>query len=130
VQQIVPGMPVLGARLAPRRLRTADGAADLEALAGQRVLAVAGVARPAPFIALLEELGAEVVASRCFADHHAYRAAEVEALLGEARAESAVVITTAKDAVKLDADAPVWVLEVEMVPLDGWDRLWRLLPEL
>jgi hypothetical protein len=40
------------------------------------------------------------------------------------------VVTTAKDAVKMPADA-AWVVEVEMTPHDGsWDRLWDLVPEL
>ena len=40
-------------------------------------------------------------------------------------------MTTGKDAVKLPADAPVWVVEVEMTPRSGsWDELWALCPGL
>jgi hypothetical protein len=40
-------------------------------------------------------------------------------------------VTTAKDVVKLPDSAAVWVLEVDMAPVEGsWNGLWRLLPEV
>jgi tetraacyldisaccharide 4'-kinase len=124
-------LPVVAARLEPRRVRTPDGWRGVEALSGRRVLAFAGIGRPAAFVEVLAGAGADVVSSAFFEDHHRYRGRELEQLLDEARRAGAVPVTTAKDAVKLPEDAPCWVVEVEMVPVAGdWSALWRLSPEV
>lgn len=75
-------------------------------LSGHRVVAAAGIARPAKFFAALRAAGANVLAARGFADHHAFAAADVAALRALAGRHGAVqVAVTAKDAVKL---APLW----------------------
>jgi tetraacyldisaccharide 4'-kinase len=130
VAGLAPGLPVLGARLAVTRLHTLEGRLGPEALAGQRVLAFAGIGRPGGFEELLGAAGAEIVASDWLRDHHPYRPAEVAGLVARAETLDAAPVTTAKDAVKLPVGAPVWVVEVEMVPLEGtWRSLWRLLRE-
>lgn len=96
-----PGLPVLRARLVP------DAAA--RALAGQRVVAFAGLARPEKFFAMLRDLGADLVATRAFPDHHVFATAELEALA--ATAGDAVLATTPKDAVRL---APAWRARVHV----------------
>jgi tetraacyldisaccharide 4'-kinase len=129
--ELAPGTPALAARMTPRRLRTPAGARDWQALVGQRVLLFAGLGRPENLIAMVSGAGAEIVGSRLFADHHRYRPDELAALLAEAKSLDAVALTTAKDAVKLPADAPVWVVEASMEPVDGsWDSLWSLAPEV
>ena len=68
-----------------------------------------------------------MVEERFFPDHHVYTAGEVEELLSAANSAGAVAVTTAKDATKLPPGAPLWVLEVDVQPVDGsWDRLWQL----
>lgn len=89
------GLPALRARLVP------DPVTELE---GSRVVAFAGIARPEKFFATVRELGAEPVACRGFADHHRYRAAELAELRGQATRAGAVLVTTAKDAVRLPPD--------------------------
>jgi len=86
-------IPVLRARLAP--------IAGEERLAGQRVLAFAGIGRPEKFFATVDALGAVLVGCRGFPDHHRYRPAEVEAVLARAERLDAVPVTTEKDAVRL-----------------------------
>lgn len=131
VEEFVPGLPVLAARLEPTTVRLGGVAADPEVLAGKRVLAVAGLGRPEGFADLLRSAGAEIVETRWFVDHHRFTEAEVAAAVKAAETASAVVVTTAKDAVKMPSDAAVWVVEAGMVPLTGhWDELWRLLPEV
>ena len=123
-------VPVLAARLEPTQVRRLEGTAGPEALAGVRVLAMAGLGRPEGFADLLRTAGAHVVATRWFADHHDFTAVELEAVVTQASVLGAVVVTTAKDAVKMPPDAGVWVVEASMVPVAGnWDELWRLLPE-
>ncbi|HWP34714.1 MAG TPA: tetraacyldisaccharide 4'-kinase, partial [Thermodesulfobacteriota bacterium] len=86
-------------------------------LAGQRVLALSGVADPAPFHELLVELGAREVVPLPFADHHRYRPADY-ARIGAAAARADCLVTTEKDAVKLDParlpGLPALVLEVSL----------------
>jgi tetraacyldisaccharide 4'-kinase len=74
-------------------------AADGSALAGERVFAFAGIGRPEKFIASLEALGATVIGSCFFADHHPY--SEDEILELRAIAGDAVLVTTEKDFVRL-----------------------------
>jgi tetraacyldisaccharide 4'-kinase len=128
---LAPGIPVLAARLAVRRLRTPEGWEDADALRGRRVFAFSGLGRPAGFVDLLRDAGAVVVGQRAFPDHHRYRTADLDAVLAAAAAHQAVAVTTGKDAVKLPPTAPLWVVEVEMAPLDGsWDALWALRQDL
>jgi tetraacyldisaccharide 4'-kinase len=129
VAEVAGSIPVLGSRLRISRVRTADGWRPASALDGQRVMAFAGLGRPEAFAELLAAVGARVASRRWFGDHHRYSGEEIRSLLTEARQHDAAPITTGKDAVKLPSGCPVWVVEVEVVPLEGtWDRLWRLLP--
>ncbi|MCU0818952.1 MAG: tetraacyldisaccharide 4'-kinase [Beijerinckiaceae bacterium] len=72
-----------------------------EKLRGQRVLAFCGIGRPEKFAETLREIGAEILALRAFADHHAFTESEAEALLAEAKSLGAMLVTTEKDAMRL-----------------------------
>lgn len=89
------GLAVMRADLAPE----ADVAARL---LGQRVVAFAGIGRPAKFFATLERLGARIVEARAFDDHHPYSAREAEALLKTSHQGDAVLVTTEKDMMRLE----------------------------
>ena len=80
-------------------------AADSACLAGQTVLAFAGIARPAKFFATLEAMGCKLVAMHGFPDHHAYNADEIMTLVEAANAKGAVAVTTEKDHVRLPVEA-------------------------
>jgi tetraacyldisaccharide 4'-kinase len=112
-------VPVLHAALVPQ---------NPGEFAGRKVLAFAGIGRPAKFYATLEALGAEIVERRDFPDHHRYRADEVSALIAAARARDALAVTTAKDRVRLPDDlrGEVGVLEVAIAWRDK-DALVELL---
>jgi len=80
-----------------RELRFAEGAE-----APKRAVAFCGLARPEGFFAMLGKAGVEVAAVSVFRDHHAYSMADVEGLVGLAKAHGADgFVTTEKDAVKL-----------------------------
>jgi tetraacyldisaccharide 4'-kinase len=131
VERHAPGVPILGAHLVAHRLRTPDGVSQPARLHGQRVMAFAAVGRPEAFAGMLEDLGARVVGRRWFRDHHVLSAAELTGLHGEAKRRDAVLVTTAKDAVKLPPAADVWVLEVSLEPRSGsWDSLWTACPQV
>ena len=86
--------PVLRARLAPAATN----------LKGKRVVAFAGIGRPAKFFDTLERIGADLAECRAFADHHLYSEEEIGALRVLAAANDAVLVTTEKDHVRLGAD--------------------------
>lgn len=111
---------VVTSRARPTSPRLLGG--DAVELRGARVVAVAGIARPAQFAESLRRLGAEVVGTRWFADHHVFDAGDVEAvaeLLREMRAQFAVL--TSKDAVRWPAasDVPTCVVGYEVDVVSG-----------
>jgi tetraacyldisaccharide 4'-kinase len=74
----------------------------LAALAGQRVLAVSAVARPAPLYRALREWEAELVHVLEYPDHHPYDARDWHAIAAAAK-DVDLIVTTEKDLVKLEA---------------------------
>ena len=93
---LAPGKPLIRASLEPDALAAAP-------LIGREVVAFAGIARPEKFYATLRRIGAQIVATHDFADHHAYTAREIEALIDEAGRRGALLATTEKDVVRLAA---------------------------
>jgi tetraacyldisaccharide 4'-kinase len=77
----------------------ADGDEDLTEA---RVLAWSGIGDPGKFHRTLRDLKVDVVSTRNFPDHHFLRADEAQDLLDEARREGLLLVTTAKDAVRLE----------------------------
>jgi tetraacyldisaccharide 4'-kinase len=91
-------IPVFAAKLEP-------DAGSLAALRGKRVLAFAGIGDPEKFFATLREAGVAVAATRGFADHHRYTAAEARELSEAADRDALVPVTTEKDYARLAAEA-------------------------
>jgi tetraacyldisaccharide 4'-kinase len=84
---------------------------------GSRVFAVAGIARPERFFSDLTASGWDVVGSIAFRDHHHFTRADLIRIEREARkAAAAIVLTTAKDAVRLAPD-DLRELPLALVPL-------------
>jgi tetraacyldisaccharide 4'-kinase len=102
-----PDLPVINAALQP---------VDGERFAGKRALAFAGIGRPEKFFATLRRVGAELVETRCFPDHHAFRSVEIDELLRAAERQQARPVTTAKDIVRVPAEkrGAIDVLDVEV----------------
>ena len=94
IAALAPGKPLIRASLEPDALAAAP-------LIGREVVAFAGIARPEKFYATLRRVGAQIVATRDFADHHPYTQGEVEALIEESRGRGALLATTEKDLVRL-----------------------------
>ena len=104
---------------------------DLAVLPRRGVVAVAGVARPERFFALLDRLGIEVVERLRFPDHHAYAATDLARIRAAAAARGRAIVTTEKDLVKLSrldgADAlALYALRIE-VAIEAANRLVDLL---
>jgi tetraacyldisaccharide 4'-kinase len=88
--------------------------AAAEPLVKRRVVAFAGIGRPAKFFATLAALGAHVVSAHAFPDHHPYAPEEIVALTDIANAADALLVTTAKDAVRIEASLQTLIAVVEV----------------
>jgi tetraacyldisaccharide 4'-kinase len=96
----------------------------IEFLAGKRVASLSGIAQPESFEKSLESIGAELVYSKRFADHHRFTQQEViNAINRSKKRQAQLIITTQKDAVrfpKIDRrDIPILFMRVEIKILNG-----------
>ncbi len=107
ISQSVPRKPILRASLEPDALAAAP-------LIGREVVAFAGIARPDKFYATMRRVGAQIVATRSFPDHHLFKPREIEALIEEAGARGALLATTDKDRVRL---SPQYARAVVTLPV-------------
>lgn len=91
----------------PTRALSLDGdAEDVQSFQDQPVVAFCGIGNPAAWRHTLATLDCRVLQFRAFPDHHAYSAADCEALAGWARSAGATtLLCTRKDLVKLNASA-------------------------
>jgi tetraacyldisaccharide 4'-kinase len=106
VPKLAEHQRALHVRFAPKALVQPVAAAweeiGLAALAGQRVLAVSAVARPAAIYRALRDWEAELVHVLEYRDHHSYDARDWHAIAGAAK-DVDLIVTTEKDLVKLEA---------------------------
>ncbi len=78
------------------------GRYPMESLKGRRVACFSGIATPERFEETLLAQGAVLVARRRFLDHHAFNDEDLDEVLDQAlRAKAEMIITTEKDAVRL-----------------------------
>ena len=96
----------------------------LEFLQGRKIASLSGIAQPESFEESLVKLGAELVYSKRFADHHRFSQQEVLNVINRSKKRQAgIIITTQKDAVrfpKIDRrDLPVCFVRVEIKILSG-----------
>ncbi len=100
--------------------------AELGILKGRKVASLSGIAQPESFEQSLVQLGAELVYSKRFADHHRFTQQEVLNAINRGKKRQAeVIITTQKDAVrfpKIDRrDLPIYFMRVEIKIVSGAD---------
>jgi tetraacyldisaccharide 4'-kinase len=85
--------PILRARFVPEKIET---------LRSRKVLAFAGIGRPAKFFSMLSANGVELIGARAFPDHHVFTTREVDELKEQAANSNALLATTEKDFLRLD----------------------------
>ena len=73
-----------------------------EALAGARAVAFAGIGRPEKFFETLRGIGVELIATVSYPDHYAYDSSEIAHMARRAARQSAMLVTTQKDWVRLE----------------------------
>ncbi len=100
-----------------------------------RIGTISGIARPESFEEGLKKLGAELIYSRRFADHHRFSEGEIAKMFERSKARNArAVITTEKDSVRFPRlgkrPLPVYFLRVEIEIIRGHDAFNRCLEKL
>ncbi len=103
---------------------------------GTRVVAVSALGNPGSFEETLRTAGYEVVQAMRYDDHHQYSQEDALAMKRQADAAEAVLVTTEKDAVKLDPAAavryrlPLYVLGIELVIVKGEETVYTALQNI
>jgi tetraacyldisaccharide 4'-kinase len=114
--RFAPQAPVFHARIRAAGLRDEHGAPiDATTLPPLRVLAVCGIAHPAEFAATLAEAGVSPEERLEFRDHQRYGEHSLARIRAAAeRTGSSLLITTEKDAVKLEGKSPLPIVTVRL----------------
>jgi tetraacyldisaccharide 4'-kinase len=134
--QLTTGVPAIEAvhRPVAVRLLLSKKRQGLDWLKGRSLFAFCAIGNPESFRRTLEAAGAKVEKLVAFPDHHRYVPLEVRRLTAEAQEFMAeALVTTEKDAAKLDPDAfslPLVALRVEIEVTRGEDRLEAQLQSL
>ncbi|MEM1385662.1 MAG: tetraacyldisaccharide 4'-kinase [Pseudomonadota bacterium] len=100
-------------------------------LAGEPVVAFAGIGRPEKFFATLAGMGAQLLVREAFPDHHRYSESILWRLRRTAERHGAMLVTTEKDAVRLPDRHRRQVLVVQIaLELADWSALDQVLNRL
>jgi tetraacyldisaccharide 4'-kinase len=94
----------------------------LDQIRNKKVICMAGIANPQSFFKLLEDLGAEILVTESFPDHHFFKPDEINSLLSYAKSEDALIVTTEKDIVRIKKivnDESIVFLEVDIHFMSG-----------
>lgn len=86
--------------------------AKIAQLSGKKVFAFAGIGYPDKFFDMLKDYGCEVVETQAFSDHYPYTDEDMTDLIARADKLEAILVTTAKDGVRI---APRFLPQVQIV---------------
>ena len=129
----LPSIPVFTSCHRPGRLMEGDGISrPLSDLAGRKIYAFAGVARPDSFRESIESLQGVIAGFRAFSDHHRYGLGDIADMEKEAGSLGAeLILTTEKDGVKLTPYGEfanrVWTLGVDLEIIGEEERFATLI---
>jgi len=124
IASLIRGRPIFRSQMRPVRVVSLRNATETLAPPA-RVAAFCAVGNPGSFFENVRRLGFEIASQRSFPDHHVYTQAEVDSLIKD----EGVLITTAKDAVKLRTlsfSVPCYVMEIE-IAIDNEEEFTRLI---
>ena len=131
IQRVIGSRPLITSKMIVKGIsRMNPGHSDELVSLPQPTAAFCAVGNPESFLELLRHGGINPVFIRNFRDHHQYTQADVDSLIQESRKAGAQsIITTAKDAVKLQQnkfELPCYVLNIE-ISIDDEDRIMQML---
>jgi len=137
VRGLAPDAPIVHSLHEPASLTELGSGTTrpIETLHGECVVALSAIGRPQGFETTLARAGAHVAAHITFADHHVYRAEDLQAAFRAAKdAQAHLVVTTQKDAANLahlsvhpPGDMDVLVLAIRLRLVRNAEALDRAL---
>lgn len=127
--------PVAEIRYAPIGLSdsTYSVKMNLSELKGKKVVCLAGIASPKSFFQMVEELGANILITESFPDHHYFKIEELKGFIDFAKNEDAIILTTEKDIVRIKqiVDDPIfYYLDIRVEFIKGENEMHQLLDKL
>lgn len=122
-------------RYSADRLTDAHGqeSFSVDDLRGKDVLIISGLASPESFHLFVKSLGANVIETITFSDHHEFSAEEINEVLVKASQKSALVICTEKDMIKvkrITQDNRIFSLGISVKFVSGEDQVKSRLKSL
>ena len=131
--------PIIECRHRPLYLQDllTDEQRPLDWIAGLQVASLCGIAAPESFEGFLRQVGADIVFSRQFNDHHRYSTQDIQRFLKRAAPyRPKAILTTEKDAVRFpslsseNVPIPIFFLRVEIEILQGADIFQKQIEAL
>ncbi len=131
IQRLMGSRPVVTSEMTVKDISRINSERPEELVSlPQPAAAFCAVGNPDSFFELLRRTGINSVFTRSFQDHHQYTQADVDSLIQASRKAGAQsIITTAKDAVKLQQtkfELPCYVLNIE-ISLGEEDRIIQMV---
>jgi tetraacyldisaccharide 4'-kinase len=135
LRRINPKMLIAKAVHNPLLVQTARGEQiTLDKLKGKKIFAFCGIGNPDAFLNTLTKIGAQLVGSKAYNDHHIYTDENIKDIYEQALYLGAqLVLTTQKDWTKISpmnlptAEIPFAYLAMEIKFTDGQDKLKQLI---
>jgi len=124
IARLIGGGPIFRSQMRPVRVVSLKNAGETLAVPAS-VAAFCAVGNPGSFFENVRRMGFEITLQRSFPDHHVYTQSEIDSLVKEA----SILITTAKDAVKLRSlsfSVPCYVMEIE-IAIEDEEEFIRLI---
>jgi len=125
ISKLAPETPIFESSTKIRRLAEISAfssATQIGEIRHQKALAFCAIGNPSNFYKQLSSEGFEIVSKKPFPDHHYYSKEQISKLEGRARnAGASILLTTAKDAVKLidvEFGMPCYLVETELSVAD------------
>ncbi|MFN2531438.1 MAG: tetraacyldisaccharide 4'-kinase [Pyrinomonadaceae bacterium] len=129
IEQLTNNRSLFLSRMVPRGVHALHNSPNMS-LPLKNVAAFCAVGNPQSFYSHLETTGCDVVLRRTFRDHHAYSQEDIDHLQIKAKqARAELLITTAKDAVKiagLSFSLPCYVLDFQ-IEIENEDRFFEVI---
>jgi tetraacyldisaccharide 4'-kinase len=111
-----------------------DKQMPVKELKGKKIYAFCGIANPEAFLATVGMVGADIVGSKIYDDHHNYTANDVDDIYSDsAKSGARIILTTEKDYNKISlpasgrGDLVLAYLAVRLQFVDGVDRIRELI---
>ena len=132
---LAPRTPIAEIRYVPNGLLDTSFKLKMKAqdLKGKKVICLAGIASPLSFFKMIEELGALILITESFPDHHYFKLEELKSFIDYAKAEDALIVTTEKDIVRIKqvVDDPVFCfLDIKVDFLKAEEETMLLIDNL